>query len=87
METALQKLAKILELAESGPLVHKIALRLANICLQLGQHNQAISVCSQLLDLQPSEQTKQQTLELMAMAYNQQKNYDRAALALLGQWK
>jgi len=82
-----KKLTEILVMAKSGPLVHKISLRLAEVCLQLGQHKQAISICSQLLDLQPEEQIKKKTLDLMAMAYNQQKNYDRAALALLGQWK
>ena len=87
LDIAHKKLAEVLVLAESGPLSHKIALRLAELCLQLGQNNQAISVCSQLLDLQPSEQIKQKTLDLLAMAYKQQKNYDRAALALLGQWK
>ncbi len=87
LNLAHKKLTEVLVLTESGPIAHKTALQLAEICLQLGQHNQTISVCSQLLDLQPSEQIKQETLELMAMAYDQQKNYDRAALALLGQWK
>ncbi len=82
-----KKLTEILVMTKSGPLIHKISLRLAEVCLQLGQHKQAISICSQLLDLQPAEQIKQKTLDLLAMAYNQQKNYDRAALALLGQWK
>ena len=87
LNLAHKKLVEVLVLAESGPLSHKIALRLAEVCLQLGQNNQAISICSQLLDLQPSEQIKQKTLDLLAMAYKQQKNYDRAALALLRQWK
>ena len=33
------------------------------------------------------KENEEKTLELMAMTYNQQENYDRAALALLGQWK
>ena len=81
------KLAEILVLAESGPLSHKSALRLGDVCLRLGQNSQTISVCSQLLDLQPSEQIKQEALKLLSMAYSQQKDHDRAALALLGQWK
>jgi len=87
LNLAREKLIEVLALAEPGPLSHKSALRLAEVCLQLGQGDQVISVCSQLLDSQPSEQTKQKALELMATAYNQQKNYDRAALALLGQWE
>lgn len=87
LKLANNKLGEILVLAEPGPLMHKIALSLAEVCLQLGKNDQAVFVCSQLLDLQLPEQTKKKTLDLMAMAYNQQKNYDRAALALLGHWK
>lgn len=87
LDIAHKKLTEVLILTESGPLAHKIALRLAEISLQLSQNSQTISVCSQLLDLQPPEQIKRRALELMAKAHNQQKNYDRAALALLGQWK
>jgi tetratricopeptide (TPR) repeat protein len=87
LNLAKKTLVEILASTESGPLAHNIALKLGNICLKLGQNSQAVSVYSQLLELQPSEQIKQETLELLAMAYNQQNNYDRAALALLGQWK
>jgi len=54
--------------------------------LKLGQNSQAISVCSQLLDLGPAEQIKQKALNILATAYTRQKNYDRAALALTGRW-
>ena len=84
---AYKKLAEILALTEPGPLAHKVALRLGNVCLKLGQFPQTISVCSQLLDLQPPEQIKQEALKLMAEAYTQQKDHSRAALALLGKWK
>jgi len=87
LNLARKKLAEILVLTESGPLAHQSALNLADICLKLGQDSQAISVCSQLLDLEPPEQIKQEALQLLATAYNQRKNYDSAALALLGQWK
>lgn len=87
LKLAKKKLGEILVLAEPGPLMHKIAIRLAEVCLQLEENDQALFVCSQLLDLQPPEQTKKNTLDLMAKAYNKQKDYDKAALALLGQWK
>jgi len=86
-ESTHEKLAEILVAIEPGPLAYKVALKLADACLKLGQDSQAASVCLQLLDLEPPEQIKQKALSLLAMAYNQQKNYDRAALALLGQWK
>ncbi|HUS71962.1 MAG TPA: tetratricopeptide repeat protein [Sedimentisphaerales bacterium] len=79
-------LAQILVIVEPGPLAREIALELADVCLKLGQSSQTVSICSQLLDLGPSEQIKQKALNILAEAYNQQKNYDRSALALLGQW-
>jgi tetratricopeptide (TPR) repeat protein len=86
-ELARGKLAEILVAIEPGPLAHEVALKLADVCLKLGHNSQAESVCLQLLDLEPPEQIKQKALDLLATAYNRQRNYDRAALALLGQWK
>jgi len=86
LQLARANLTEILVLAEPGPFAHEIALELANVCLKLGQNSQAISVCSQLLDLGPSEQVKQEALNILATAYTREKNYDSAALALLGQW-
>jgi tetratricopeptide (TPR) repeat protein len=84
---AYKKLSEILILTKSGPLAYKIAYKLSEVCFQLGQYAQTISVCLQLLDLQPPEQIKQDTLKLLARAYSKQKNYNRAALAFFGQWK
>lgn len=86
-ELAYQKLAQTLESADAGPMAHKTAMRLAEVCLRLDRDSQAVSVCSQLLNAQPPEPVKQKTLELLAAGYQKQKNYDRAALALLGQWQ
>jgi tetratricopeptide (TPR) repeat protein len=86
LELARTNLTKILVLVEPGPFAHEIALELANVCLKLGQNSQAISVCSQLLNLGPAEQIKQKGLNILAKAHTRQKNYDRAALVLSGQW-
>ncbi len=87
LEFAYRKLTEILTQAKPGPLMYEATFRLADVCLKLERSSQAVSICMQLLDLEPPEQIKQKTLELLAMAYNQKKNYDKAALALLGQWK
>ena len=86
LELARRDLAEIIMLVEPGPLAHEIALELADVCLKLGQSSQTISICSQLLDLGPSAKTKQKALDILAAAYSRQKNYDRAALTLLGKW-
>ncbi|HBG26591.1 MAG: hypothetical protein A2Y10_16175 [Planctomycetes bacterium GWF2_41_51] len=80
-------LSDILVLTQPGPFMHKAALRLAEVCLKLDKSFQTVSLCRQLLDLQPSSDVKQKALEYLAAAYNQNENYDKAALALLGQWK
>lgn len=85
-EQARKELYEILMIVEPGILAHEIALELADVCLKLGHSSQTISVCSQLLDLRLSETTKQKALNILAAAYTQRKDYDRAALALLGRW-
>jgi tetratricopeptide (TPR) repeat protein len=85
LEFAHKKLAKILISAAPGPLAHEIALELAQVALKLGQNSQTVSVCLQLLDSAVSARIKQKTLKMLAAAYNRQKKFDDAALALLGQ--
>ena len=78
---------QMLVFVEPGPLANRISCKLAQVCLEIGKNSQAVSVCSQLLDTGPSEQIRKQTLEFLAEAHKRQKNYDKAALALLGYWK
>ncbi|MFB0525102.1 MAG: hypothetical protein ACETVZ_06140 [Phycisphaerae bacterium] len=88
LESARKNLSEILVLVEpsaTGGLAHEVGCELADVCLKLGQEPQAISICLQLLDSEPQAPIKQRTLNLLATAYTQQKNYDQAALALLGQ--
>jgi len=87
LELAHKKLTEILIAVKPGPLAYKVTLKLAEVCLRLGRNAQAISVCSQLWDSAASQQTKHQAAKLLATAYDRQKNYDKAALALLGQPK
>lgn len=87
LEHASSYLIDVLGDIEPGPLAHRAALELAKVCLKLDQNSQAISVCLQLLDSNPSAQIRKKTLRVLATAYNRQKNYDKAALALSGQWK
>ena len=86
-QRARKSLTDILVVVEPGPLAHQVALKLAEVCLKLDQNPQVVSVCLQLLDLSTSEQITQKALDILATAYNRQKKYDLAALALLGRWK
>jgi len=86
LEFAHKKLAEILISAAPGPLAHEIALELAQVCLKLGQDSQTVTVCLQLLDSDVSARIKQKALKVLAAAYNRQKKFDDAALALFGRW-
>jgi len=86
LELARSKLTEILTFVEPGSFAHEVSLKLAETCLKLGQNAQTISICSQLLDSRPSAQIKQKALNILATAYQQQKNYDKAAITLLGRW-
>jgi len=86
LEFAHKRLTQILIMAEPGPLAHEIFLKLAELCLELEQTHQAVSVCLRLLDKNLSDQVKQKTLKVLAEAYNRQKKFDSAALALVGRW-
>jgi len=87
LEYARNNFSEVLRTAEPGPMAQSAALELADVCLRLEQSSQSISVCSQLLDMDISEQIKQKTLTILAEAYNQQKDYNKAVLALSGQWQ
>ena len=85
LDLAHNKLTDILMSAGPGPLSNEISLRLAEVCLELGQNSQAITVCKQLLDSEISVQIREKALKVQVAAYNHQKNFDNAALALVGQ--
>jgi tetratricopeptide (TPR) repeat protein len=87
LELARRNLTEILVSIDAGPLSEEVALQLAEVCLKMGQEPKTISICSQLLDLDPSEELRKKTLLLLAKAHNKHQDYDRAALALLGHRK
>ena len=85
-ELARRKLTELLITIEPGPQAHEIALKLADVCLELNQNSQIISICLKLLKFDPPEEIKQEALVRLAAAYKRQKNYEGAALALVGRW-
>ena len=87
LDLASNQLSAILEDVAPGALANEITLELADICLKLGQDDKTILICSGILGLQPDDELKQKTLTLLSAAHSKQQNYERAALALLGQWE
>ena len=82
-ERAYKTLSDAFALAEPGPLAHQVGCHLAEVCLQLGQNSQAVSVCTKLLDYSSPGHLRDKTLDLLAQACSRQRNYDGAVLALL----
>jgi tetratricopeptide (TPR) repeat protein len=82
-----EKLTEVLVVVESGPLAYDASMTLVEVCLQLGRDTQAIDICRQSLDVGLTGNDRGRTLRLLAKAYNQQKDYDKAAMALMGRWK
>ncbi len=82
-----KKLMEVLVVIKSGPLVNEATVTLANVCLQLERDTQTITLCRQLLDSDLSDDIRQRTTKLLVSAYNRQKDYNRAALALMGKLK
>lgn len=87
LELARSKLTEVLNIVEPGPFAHEAMLELATICLKLSKNSQTVMLCLQLLESDPSAQIKQQTLKVLASAYNRQAEYEKAVLVLSGQWK
>ena len=87
LEDAHRRLSEILGVVEPGWLAQQTALELTDVCLKLGRSSQAVSLCLQLLNSNLPFRTRQVTLRFLAAAYNLQKDYDKAALALSGEWK
>ena len=69
---------------KAGPAAHAATCDLAEICLKLEKPQQAVTLCQELLkaELTPPEQAAAR--EILGRAYVQQKEYDKAAMALAG---
>jgi tetratricopeptide (TPR) repeat protein len=76
---------------DAGPNAQMASLELAEVCLKLKDYRQTISICKQLLlatdntegRASPPEQIKQKASKLLSAAYSSQKDYNKAAIALL----
>lgn len=84
LERARKTLSETLTVNESGALAHEIGCELARICLRVGQPEQAISVCSQLLEHTRDPAERQTIQSLLAAAYGEKGEYERAVAVLLG---
>jgi len=85
IESARKTLSDAFALVGPGSLAQRIGRELAYACLRLGQTKQAISVCTQLLE-RASAAEKPPVLRLLAEAYREQGQYDRAIDVMLNRY-
>lgn len=79
-----QTLSDLLPKIEAGPEAHQAALELAELALGIANPAQAATVCNELLKSPCSETVRRKAQGILSRAFAQQKDYDRAAMALTG---
>ena len=78
-------LSEVIRDAEPGEMSQNASKKMAQVCLELGYSDQAISVCRQILDSNVSEGLKSDVTKILVQALNQEKKYEEAALVLSAQ--
>jgi tetratricopeptide (TPR) repeat protein len=76
---AFQMLNDLLPTVEPGPLAHRAALALADLCVRNGRQAQAIALARGLLAPSSPDEVRQSAQQILGRAYVQQKDYERAA--------
>ncbi|MHC4715788.1 MAG: tetratricopeptide repeat protein, partial [Planctomycetota bacterium] len=78
-------LAEMLPRDDLGPAARQEAsIELARICLAEGKPAQSVAICQNLLTPAPPEDVRRRVLAILAQAYEQQRDHQRAAMALSG---
>lgn len=68
----------------AGDLALEANNELAEICIDLGKHQQAVDVCLRLLNTPVPQDVRYRAFRILGTAYNQQKNFKKAAEAFAG---
>jgi tetratricopeptide (TPR) repeat protein len=74
-----------LAIIEPGPLADYATLKLAELSLKLDKDDNAIELCSQLLERRIPRDLHQAAVHIMAIAYEKQNNYEKAVTLLVEQ--
>jgi tetratricopeptide (TPR) repeat protein len=90
-DLAKERLTEGLSMLEAGPQAQQVSLELAEVCMKLGENQQAITICNRLIDSTQSlegQQTaedsiKRKASEILSSAYSKQLDLDRAAQVIL----
>jgi tetratricopeptide (TPR) repeat protein len=83
-DKAASALEKMLGGIQSSPSYGEVSCRLAEVDLVLGRNTEAISLCTGLLSMKPSDEVMDRAFRIIGKAYTNMKQYDKAALAYAG---
>jgi tetratricopeptide (TPR) repeat protein len=91
LDLAKDRLTEGLSLLEAGPEAQAVSLELAEVCLKLGEDQQAITICNRVIDSTQSgeerqtvdESLRRKASEILASAYSRQHDLDKAAQVIL----
>jgi tetratricopeptide (TPR) repeat protein len=83
LDSARKYYTDALVLLEPGAASQQASCELAEVCLTLGDCEQTISICTQLLESSASRQIKQRASRALAAAYSKLQQYDKAAQILI----
>jgi tetratricopeptide (TPR) repeat protein len=82
-QMAFQYLAKCLTASQDNSIFPAATLKLAQINFQLEQYEKAKKLCDNIILMQCPSEIKHETADLIAKIYLKQKNFDKAAMALI----
>jgi tetratricopeptide (TPR) repeat protein len=83
LDKAKERLTAGLSMLTPGPEAQTASLELADVCLKLGENQEVIKICNQLIGSSQDESIKRKASEILASTYNKQQDYDKAAQAIL----
>ena len=83
LESARKYYTDAIFLLEPGAASQQASCELAEVSLKLGDNEQAVSICTKLVDSSTQPQTKQAASKILASAYSNLKQYDKAAQILI----
>lgn len=87
VQAAYSHLTTAMSLVEPGLEANQTRLELAKVALMLGKNEQTISLCLQTLEMKTPDEIRKKALDLLASAYKDQKQLDKALKALIVQSK
>jgi tetratricopeptide (TPR) repeat protein len=83
-EKAATALTKAIETLQPSPAYYELSCKLAEVDIALGRNAEAISLCTSVIAMKPSDEMADKAFKAIGKAYTNMKQYDKAAMAYAG---